>query len=316
VTCIEDTNPCLDISPLCAQGCIIENGVAKCACSDGFQLASDGFSCLDECGSKNCEQACSYHNDTAVCSCFDGFELETDGLTCMEVEENPCKNLACSHECLYLGPDNAECHCPSDLRLDDDGLNCVSRSFLNSNGSFYFENGDCLVLNPSPIRISHNFKGTYAFLQRKLRSTKGFFPFLVKAGSDQAARCENLYQNTYAYNETSFQIKALAGEKIPEKFSTESGKTYEPLPMCFQADSISTKNSKGRDAKHYVRVKGCDENEDRQKFLWDVRTGKITMQANPTMCLFLDTRARSNGLAKIQIMNCFWQFSYRPADEL
>ena len=312
-TCVEDTNPCLDLTG-CEQGCIIENGVAKCACSDGL-LSSDGTTCLDECASKNCDQACSYQNDTAVCSCFDGFELETDGLSCIEVEENPCKNLACSHECLYLGPDNAECHCPDGLRLEADGLNCVSKTFLNSNGTFYFEDGSCLLFNGGPFRIDRGFKGTYGVLERRLGS-RGFNIFAAEPGTDKAERCDNLYQNTFAYNETSLQIQALAGVKIPEKFSVESGKTYNPLSMCLQADSISTKNHRNKSAKWYVRVKGCDENEDRQKFSYDAITGKIIMQANPEMCLFIDKRPTRYGLAAVRIMHCHQQFTYHSTDEL
>merc|ERR1712007_413285 len=106
----------------------------------------------------------------------------------------------------------------------------------------------------------------------------------------------------------------LAGVIIPEKFANETGKTFEPLSMCLQADSIDTYNHRGQSAKHLVRAKTCDENEDRQKFLYDTITGRIVMQANQEMCLFIDSRPTKSGMSSVRIMHCFWQFSYHSAD--
>ena len=71
----------------CAQICTNPAGSYKCSCFNGYNISSDGRSCLeviDECnlGMHNCQQLCVNILGGFRCTCNPGYQLNSDQITC------------------------------------------------------------------------------------------------------------------------------------------------------------------------------------------------------------------------------------------
>ncbi|XP_072265765.1 thrombomodulin-like [Pyxicephalus adspersus] len=97
---------------LCSQDCDpkIKPPNSPCTCSDGYYLAEDGKTCLDNSCAAN-PNTCGYHctnsNGSFTCSCKPGFQNVLDckipgecGVNCKDIDE--CENITCAHECKNL----------------------------------------------------------------------------------------------------------------------------------------------------------------------------------------------------------------------
>ena len=102
-----DVDECSQGTNHCHQKCVNINGSYTCACREGHNLNSDGYSCtgkellceimttweymivipdadIDECteGIDRCEQNCHNSIGSYACSCFSGFRLDRNGVAC------------------------------------------------------------------------------------------------------------------------------------------------------------------------------------------------------------------------------------------
>ena len=70
-------NPCLQNNGGCEDECIFENFEKMCTCGEGFELESDGISCIDidECmgDPEVCDQICTNNVGSFECSCLQGY---------------------------------------------------------------------------------------------------------------------------------------------------------------------------------------------------------------------------------------------------
>ena len=137
-----------------------------CACSSGYQLASDQRSCIgklvnalqlltfssdiDECNMHihNCEHLCVNIIGSFNCSCQDGFILQSDGHTCEGNDQNlyvnciynvvaanrSCnENNSCEQLCaLSLASSTEICSCKSGYVLDSNMKNCSGNHKIHS----------------------------------------------------------------------------------------------------------------------------------------------------------------------------------------
>lgn len=103
-------DPCLPLR--CAHTCYKEGDSYACMCDHGFQLASDGRSCVDF---NDCldERQCPGENFMCVnnvggfqCVCKNGFRLSGD--LCVDVNE--CASAPCEHDCINT-PGSYKCSC-------------------------------------------------------------------------------------------------------------------------------------------------------------------------------------------------------------
>jgi hypothetical protein len=118
-------DPCVEAN--CEQGCEIINNVAQCQCPRGFQLNTDGRSCVDtnECLNQNgnCQHVCNNNDGSYTCSCNPGYDLLIDGYSCLPSNPCPVNNGGCDHTCTFTGVSRV-CSCRPGYELASDGTSC------------------------------------------------------------------------------------------------------------------------------------------------------------------------------------------------
>lgn len=132
----------------CDHECINVPGAGfKCVCDEGFILAADLTTCIDECNIDNggCGKFCTHaDNGATVCFCNEGFELAPDGKACNDIDECARETDECD-----LGCENTEgsfvCTCPDGFVLHTDGKQCddVDPCSINNGGCSH----DCVSGN-------------------------------------------------------------------------------------------------------------------------------------------------------------------------
>ncbi|XP_036453083.1 CD248 molecule, endosialin a [Colossoma macropomum] len=105
--CSDVFDPCQE-SP-CEYECVVVMDSYRCACPDGYMLATDEQDCLDvdECLQSPCEQICLNTPGSFECHCHNGYQLNEEG-TCEDVDE--CADFPCEHECENIMGSHI-CHC-------------------------------------------------------------------------------------------------------------------------------------------------------------------------------------------------------------
>ncbi|XP_060552570.1 fibulin-1-like [Ruditapes philippinarum] len=158
----------------CQHNYVVDRGVPKCACKDGFKLSSNGYSCfdVDECvvGNSHCNQICSNTVGSFKCSCRQGYTLDSDGQTCSDIDECLTGVAKCEQKCINL-PGSYSCSCRPGFTLLPNGsctdINECSRNnggcmqnCVNEPGSFHCECRDGFRLESQQLSCvgKYNFK--------------------------------------------------------------------------------------------------------------------------------------------------------------
>ena len=106
-------------------------GSFQCSCIDGYNLSSNGKSCLDidECtaghGTHNCQQRCTNINGGFSCDCNSGYLLNSDKRTC---SGKPVNRFGSSHTICMTFLDINEC--------SSNTTNWCDQLCINMDGSF------------------------------------------------------------------------------------------------------------------------------------------------------------------------------------
>ncbi|XP_026528639.1 low-density lipoprotein receptor-related protein 2-like [Notechis scutatus] len=92
----------------CAHICYKSPSGPQCACNEGFQLRSDGYSCTDinECKEltvDKCSQACVNTEGSYYCTCHPGYLLEPDDHICKVIGSEPSLLVAVQFDLLVFG---------------------------------------------------------------------------------------------------------------------------------------------------------------------------------------------------------------------
>ena len=86
-----DVNECVQGTHNCEGTCTNTAGGFECGCPQGYQLSSDGRSCIDvdECANDRggCGQVCSNTPGTFSCGCSEGYTLQPDGFACIRTSQ-------------------------------------------------------------------------------------------------------------------------------------------------------------------------------------------------------------------------------------
>lgn len=162
----------------CEHLCLNYAGSYKCACKSGFQLAADGFTCVDinECetlGKPKSSDSKESNNRTALsgdaqvcyhkcinqpgsfqCTCPPGYESLSEGRICKDIDEcesgelcrgqnEYCLNVHGSYRCNVI-------NCPDDYYLDARSKKCIRHAPKNPS-----ENYDINL----PLSYSYNYLG-------------------------------------------------------------------------------------------------------------------------------------------------------------
>ncbi|XP_060569042.1 uncharacterized protein LOC132727521 [Ruditapes philippinarum] len=124
----------------CQHNYVVDRGVPKCTCKDGYRLSSNGYSCydVDECvvGNSHCNQICSNTVGSFKCSCRHGYTLDSDGQTCSDIDECLTGVAKCEQKCINL-PGSYRCSCRPGFTLSTDG-SCTDINECSRN------NGGCM----------------------------------------------------------------------------------------------------------------------------------------------------------------------------
>nr|XP_006816606.1 PREDICTED: sushi, von Willebrand factor type A, EGF and pentraxin domain-containing protein 1 [Saccoglossus kowalevskii] len=131
-----DYNECLSDDSMCQHLCINSNGTYVCDCNQGYQLHSDGHTCIDinECltdmyGLQNggCEDTCTNTRGSYFCTCPIGYELTPNGIHCRDIDECSTGMNDCQQKCRNtLGSYTCECH--PGYYLHSNGRHCQAMS--------------------------------------------------------------------------------------------------------------------------------------------------------------------------------------------
>ncbi|XP_034267665.1 thrombomodulin [Pantherophis guttatus] len=87
-----------------------EEGRPHCACLEGKTLLEDQRSCWSPCASLGCQQYCEPQGDSGVCMCFEGYELDSDGKSCLDIDDCQATPGLCEQECINT-QGAFECRC-------------------------------------------------------------------------------------------------------------------------------------------------------------------------------------------------------------
>ena len=106
----------------------------ECKCRQGFTLAEDGLTCIDEneCSLNNghgpCQDICINTEGAYECACqtVAGASLAEDGHTCQSPEGCHNQNGGCSHQCID-SYSQVFCLCPEGYSLASDWKTCQAR---------------------------------------------------------------------------------------------------------------------------------------------------------------------------------------------
>ena len=147
-----DVNECVQGTHDCEGTCTNTAGGFECGCPQGYQLSSDGRSCIDidECANDRggCGQVCSNTPGTFSCGCSEGYKLQPDGFACLRTSYIEKATLAMSRVlistiCIYAAVDQCEegthdcagfcrnagssfiCDCSPGFDLASNGRDCI-----------------------------------------------------------------------------------------------------------------------------------------------------------------------------------------------
>ncbi|XP_078690041.1 mucin-like protein [Branchiostoma floridae x Branchiostoma belcheri] len=105
-----DTNECATDNGGCDQNCHNTHGSFTCSCDAGYNLGTDGLSCIDinECSTNTggCDHFCTNTDGGRNCSCRDGFRLVGE-TTCRDDDMYPYGEEVEGQPCQW---DFSECH--------------------------------------------------------------------------------------------------------------------------------------------------------------------------------------------------------------
>ena len=100
-----DVNECVQGTHDCEGTCTNTAGGFECGCPQGYQLSSDGRSCIDidECANDRggCGQVCSNTPGTFSCGCSEGYKLQPDGFACLRTSYIEKATLAMSRVLIF-----------------------------------------------------------------------------------------------------------------------------------------------------------------------------------------------------------------------
>ncbi|XP_074541358.1 thrombomodulin-like [Halichoeres trimaculatus] len=124
----EEDGMCVDFSicPMCEQKCVPDNGVARCACREGFRVsAHDSTKCVPHCSVRQCPAHCIPSEDgkTDGCRCPDGYIRESVNGTAYCTDMDECDSGQCDQKCLNTFG-SFSCLCERGFRLHN-GYRCV-----------------------------------------------------------------------------------------------------------------------------------------------------------------------------------------------
>ena len=100
------SNPCPINNGGCEHICRFTGVSRECSCRSGYELASDGTSCVEDAdlcasngGRGDCEHTCTSISGSRVCSCSTGYQLLTDGVSC---EGERTQHYSIIFVCLFM----------------------------------------------------------------------------------------------------------------------------------------------------------------------------------------------------------------------
>ncbi|KAI8482384.1 Cytochrome P450 3A4 [Branchiostoma belcheri] len=129
-----DVDECLYNMHMCGPHATCTNTIGSytCTCEAGFQLQSDGVTCLDinECASDNgqCTDLCVNQEGSYRCACRTGSKLKPNGKECEDIDEctsvwmNRCRSTAVCVDKVR----GYDCHCTEGYRPYSDRTGCKS----------------------------------------------------------------------------------------------------------------------------------------------------------------------------------------------
>ncbi|XP_078700993.1 uncharacterized protein LOC144927453 [Branchiostoma floridae x Branchiostoma belcheri] len=129
-----DVDECLYNMHMCGPHATCTNTIGSytCSCEAGFQLQSDGVTCLDinECASDNgqCTDLCVNQEGSYRCACRTGSKLKPNGKECEDIDEctsvwmNRCRSTAVCVDKVR----GYDCHCTEGYRPYSDRTGCNS----------------------------------------------------------------------------------------------------------------------------------------------------------------------------------------------
>ncbi|XP_019861229.1 PREDICTED: fibrillin-2-like [Amphimedon queenslandica] len=132
-TCDNDINECLSGTKLCHDlaECVNTNGSYECQCQSGYELDTNGFTCVDsnECtdGSNTCLDDIYCHNTVGnyYCSCPSGYLKDaTDPHKCHDIDECSSGNGGCQQICVNTNG-SYHCTCQTGYSLNTDNSSCI-----------------------------------------------------------------------------------------------------------------------------------------------------------------------------------------------
>ncbi|XP_058033879.1 thrombomodulin [Ahaetulla prasina] len=93
-----------------------EQGRPHCTCPEGKTLLEDQRSCWSPCATLGCQQHCEPQGDSGVCMCFEGYELDSDGKSCLDIDDCQATPAVCEQECINIqGSYKCDCRQGYDL---------------------------------------------------------------------------------------------------------------------------------------------------------------------------------------------------------
>jgi len=144
-----DQNECKDDNGGCEHTCENTFGSYKCSCEQGYRLAADSQSCIEEtsvasfCSHHNCEHICTVKNNSSFCTCHPGYLSR--GNRCFK--NCRIRNGGCEQRCIPVSKTAQKCACRRGYDLLADGIHCVRRrkrpQHVEKSGTCEVKNGHC-----------------------------------------------------------------------------------------------------------------------------------------------------------------------------
>uniref|UniRef100_A0A3P8RGF2 EGF-like domain-containing protein n=1 Tax=Astatotilapia calliptera TaxID=8154 RepID=A0A3P8RGF2_ASTCA len=87
------------------------------------QLPASVVPDVDECADEPCSHGCLNTYGSYMCNCDEGFELASDGTTCIDLDECSFSEFLCQYRCVNI-PGSYSCICPPGYYIYEDGRSC------------------------------------------------------------------------------------------------------------------------------------------------------------------------------------------------